>query len=231
MDMKLKLFPLFFCALAVLPCVLCGQVRVSILGDSYSTYYGHVEPSTNLSWYGVPGETKENDVRSVEQTWWSVLTRDGDYRLEVNNSYSGSTVCCTGYNGADYSDRAFITRTFNLGHPEVIIVFGGTNDSWAGAPVGDDRFSGWDKASLYAFRPAFSFLLHSLRSLYPEARLYNVTNTGLSADVTCAMDDICRHYGVTNIRLHDIDKQWGHPSVAGMESIARQVRAALQTGE
>ena len=47
----------------------------------------------------------------------------------------------------------------------------------------------------------------------------------------CAMDDICRHYGVTNIRLHDIDKQWGHPSVAGMESIARQVREALQTGE
>ena len=40
-------------------------------------------------------------------------------------------------------------------------------------------------------------------------------------------DRICRHYGVTNIRLHDIDKQWGHPSVKGMESICRQVGDVL----
>lgn len=37
------------------------------------------------------------------------------------------------------------------------------------------------------------------------------------------MDEICRHYGIENIRLHDIDKQWGHPSVQGMQSIDAQV--------
>lgn len=229
--MKKKLLSILLPLFLLLSCSLAGQIRVSILGDSYSTFYGHVRPSTNLSWYGVPDEPKENDVRNVEQTWWSILTRGDAYRLEVNNSYSGSTICCTGYDGADYSDRAFIARTLNLGDPEVIIIFGGTNDSWAKAPVGDDRFSGWDKRSLYSFRPAFSFLLHSLTRLYPSARLYNVTNTELSPEITTAMDEICHHYGVTNIRLHDIDKQWGHPSVAGMESIARQILSALRAGE
>ena len=202
--MKKKLLSILLPLFLLLPCSLAGQTRVSILGDSYSTFYGHIRPSTNLSWYGVPDEPKENDVRNVEQTWWSILTRGGAYRLEVNNSYSGSTICC---------------------------IFGGTNDSWAKAPVGDDRFSGWDKRSLYSFRPAFSFLLHSLTRLYPSARLYNVTNTELSTEITTAMDEICHHYGVTNIRLHDIDKQWGHPSVAGMESIAQQILSALRSAD
>ena len=47
-----------------------AQKKVSILGDSYSTFYGHVSPAANLCWYGVPGEKKENDVTKVEETWW-----------------------------------------------------------------------------------------------------------------------------------------------------------------
>ena len=41
------------------------------------------------------------------------------------------------------------------------------------------------------------------------------------------MDEICRHYGIENIRLHDIDKQWGHPSVQGMQSIDVSVLGSL----
>lgn len=49
--------------------------------------------------------------------------------MKRNNSYSGSTVCHTGYQKADYSDRSFATRMDNLGNPDVLLVFGGTNDS------------------------------------------------------------------------------------------------------
>ena len=42
-----------------------AQKKVSILGDSYSTYYGYVTPDTNLCWYGVPEDKKENDVQRV----------------------------------------------------------------------------------------------------------------------------------------------------------------------
>ena len=200
-----------------------AQKKVSILGDSYSTFYGHVSPAANLCWYGVPGEKKENDVTKVEETWWYRFIHEHGFQLERNNSYSGSTVCHTGYEKADYSDRSFITRIHNLGTPDIILVFGGTNDSWAGAPIGAYQYDGWTKADLYSFRPAFCYLLASLKQLYPAARIYNITNSELSEEVTDSMDEICRHYGIENIRLHDIDKQWGHPSVQGMQSIDAQV--------
>ena len=111
----------------------------------------------------------------------------------------------------------------NLGKPDIILVFGGTNDSWAGAPVGDYKYANWTKADLYNFRPAFCRLLDYITKNYPEAKVYNITNSELSAEVTDSMDKICRHYGITNICLHDIDKQWGHPSVQGMKSISEQL--------
>lgn len=62
---------LFFLAIFSLPLIsgVFAQKKVSILGDSYSTFYGHVSPAANLCWYGVPGEKKENDVTKVEETW------------------------------------------------------------------------------------------------------------------------------------------------------------------
>ena len=101
-----------------------AQKKVSILGDSYSTFYGHVSPAANLCWYGVPGEKKENDVTKVEETWWYRFIHEHGFQLERNNSYSGSTVCHTGYEKADYSDRSFITRIHNLGTPDIILMAG-----------------------------------------------------------------------------------------------------------
>ncbi|WP_277121123.1 SGNH/GDSL hydrolase family protein [Bacteroides ndongoniae] len=220
-----------FYLLSVLLLSLClytnafAQKKVSILGDSYSTYGGYVSPSVNICWYDaeVGGKNAQNDVRHVEETWWYRLIKENGYQLERNNSFSGATVCCTGYDKNDYSDRAFITRMYNLGRPDVIFIFGGTNDSWAGAPIGEYQYSDWSKEDLYQFRPAFCFLLDSLIKLYPEATIYNITNSELSAEVTSSMAEICRHYNVQNILLHDVEKQSGHPSVAGMKSICEQV--------
>ena len=168
-------------------------------------------------------EKRENDVKRVEDTWWYLLINEHGYQMERNNSYSGSTVCHTGYEKADYSDRSFVTRMDNLGNPDVLLVFGGTNDSWAKAPIGSYQYADWTKADLYSFRPAFCRLMDYLTKRYPDTRIYNITNTELSEDVINSMDEICRHYGVTNIRLRDIDKQWGHPSIKGMKSICEQV--------
>ena len=208
-----------------------AQQKISILGDSYSTFYGYVTPDTNLCWYGVPGEKKENDVTQVDETWWRLFLKQYGYRLEYNNSYSGATVCHTGYEGADYSDRSFVTRMSDLGHPDIILVFGGTNDSWAGVPIGEYQYADWDREDLYAFRPALCRLLDFLVTEYPDATVYFITNTELSEPVTASIDAACRHYGIANIRLHDIDKQWGHPSVQGMKSICEQVGAVVARQE
>lgn len=203
----------------------CAQSKkISILGDSYSTFGGYIYPETNLAWYNGNDKGKaKNDVENVKQTWWYQLIAQKGDSLEINNSYSGSTVCCTGYHGRDFSDRAFITRVLNLGNPDVILVFGGTNDSWAGAPVGKYTYSDFTKADLYSFRPAFAYMLDRLKAHYPKAKIINITNSGLSDEITQSMQEICRHYGVDNIILHDIDKQSGHPSVAGMKAIADQL--------
>lgn len=206
---------------------LFAQQKISILGDSYSTFYGYVTPDTNLCWYAVPGEKKENDVRQVEETWWYHFINDNGYQLERNNSYSGSTVCHTGYEKKDYSDRSFVTRMDNLGNPDIIFIFGGTNDSWAGVPIGEFQYGGWTKADLYSFRPAFCRLLAYVTERYSDATVYNITNSELSEDITDSMYEICRHYGVANIRLHDIDKQWGHPSVKGMRDISEQIKEVV----
>ncbi len=220
----MKYYSLLLIATLVASASSCfAQKKVSVLGDSYSTFYGYVTPDTNLCWYGVPGERKENDVERIEEIWWHILVSEHGWQLERNNSYSGSTVCHTGYEKADYSDRSFITRMDNLGNPDILFVFGATNDSWAKAPIGDYQYAGWTKDDLYKFRPAFCRMMDYLTKHYPNTRIYHITNTELSDDVTESIAVICRHYGITNISLHDIDKQWGHPSVKGMRSISEQV--------
>lgn len=204
--------------------------KVSILGDSYSTFAGQVTPEWNYLWYGSDYQLSEgvNDVRKLEQTWWHQVLTAFNYTLEKNNAFSGSTVCYTGYDGECYADRAFITRMPNLGNPDVILICGGTNDSWAGSPLGHYIYSDWTREQLFSFRPAFCYMLDYLVRNYPNARIVNICNSELSEEITQSQAEICAHYHVQNILLHDIDKQNGHPSIAGMKAMAEQVIVAMK---
>ena len=204
-----------------------SKLGISILGDSYSTFKGYVVPDSNYVWY--PQENPaNNDVQDVRQLWWQQLIRNHQgYRLCQNNSFSGATICHTGYDGADYSDRSYCTRLWNLGSPDVILVFGGTNDTWAKSPIGDFQYGNWQKGDLYKFRPAMAYVLENLQNRYPGVRIYVIINDILSDEVTASTKTICQHYHVSYIQLHDIDKQWGHPSQKGMQQIAEQVASAL----
>lgn len=201
---------------------------VSILGDSYSTFEGWLSPDSNAVWYHATPDAKRTDVKSVGETWWYRLIRQKGWKLEVNNSFSGATVCTSGYRDEDYSNRSFVNRALHLGSPDIIIVFGGTNDSWAGSPIGEFKYADWRRADLCFFRPAMACLLARLRERYPTAAVYVLSNDGLKTEVTSSMKTICEHYGVPMIQLKDIDKKSGHPSVKGMQQIADQVAAALK---
>ena len=206
----------------------CAQKpSISILGDSYSTFEGYVTPSTNEMWYYEENGDK-TDVDDVTETWWWQVAKEGGYRLCVNNSYSGSTIGYRGYDGNDYSDRSFITRMDNLGNPDVILVFGATNDSWAGEPVGEYKYSGWTKADFYTFRPAMAYMLHHLTNRYPNVEIYFILNSELRDDITNSCKTICQHYQIPCINLQDVHKINGHPSVQGMKSIAQQVLKAMK---
>lgn len=206
-----------------------AKPSVTIFGDSYSTFEGYLTPDTMETWYFQnANDPKRTDVKTVRQTWWwQVIDRMG-WKLERNNSWSGSTICNTGYSDADYTHRSFITRHNSLGNPDVILLLGATNDSWCGAPLGEFKYDNWKRADLYTFRPALAYLLSHLQDRYPTADLYYILNCDLKESINTSVNDICQHYGVPVITLSAIDKTAGHPNVKGMQQIADQVVAVLK---
>lgn len=223
-----KIFVLFALSLMLFQQGI-AQVRqtIAVLGDSYSTYEGFI-PEDNAIWYYNPAHTDQTDVTSVEQTWWWQVVKEGGYKLGMINAYSGSTICNTGYRDEDFTDRSFVTRANNLGNPDIILICGATNDSWAGVKMGEYQYEGWKRADLYYFRPAMAKMLSDIRQHYPNVDVYFILNSELKEVVNQSVDEVCRHYNVPVIKLKDIDKKSGHPSVKGMKSFAEQVLKVLQ---
>lgn len=208
--------------LAVLPSVAQVKPTVAVLGDSYSTFAGFI-PEGNACWYNSPADHKRTDVTKVEQTWWWQVANEGGYKLGAIESYSGATVCNTGYRDEDYSDRSFVTRCTNLGNPDIILICGATNDSWANAPIGDYKYANWKRVDLYFFRPAMAKMLNDIKLHYPNVEVYFIINTELKKEINESVLEVCKHYDVPVIELVDIDKKSSHPSVKGMKAIAQQV--------
>ena len=81
--------------------------NVMILGDSYSTFVGYIPEEYEPHYY----PTRPNcDVLEVEKTWWMQLIQETESKLILISSYSGSTICNTGYGGEDYTYKSFPTR-------------------------------------------------------------------------------------------------------------------------
>jgi hypothetical protein len=216
--------------------LVCGMAgaqtkTVSILGDSYSTFEGYLSPKDNYVWYFEKYNAKQTDVTDVSQTWWHLLIKEKGWQLMQNNSFSGSTICYTGYNKQDAAWSSFVTRMSNLGCPDIIFIFGATNDSWAHSPIGEFKYEGITQEDLFSFRPAMARMLQWMKNRYINTQIYFILNDGLSPEITQSSKDICAHYGITCISLENIDKKAGHPSVKGMRQIADQVGAAVKKGK
>lgn len=211
---------------AMLSAIGARPYRVSILGDSYSTFESHVEPDSNYVWYfDKENKPERTDVNAVDDTWWRQFIHDTGFALVKNNSFSGSTICHTGYNGDDYSGRSFITRMDNLGDPDIILVFGATNDFWAKVPV---EASDSPANPLYAFRPAMKELASRLPAIYPGAKVYFMLNDEISGSVREIVIEECGRNRIPVLELEAIDKRQGHPTKAGMAEINRQLKEFMK---
>lgn len=231
--MKHRWLTVVIACLCVVGMAAQSSKSVSILGDSYSTFEGFLQPDTNAVWYWKKTLTQNTDVSSVRETWWHQFIKKNGYRLCVNNSFSGATICHSGYKRgkpdfSDYSDRSFVTRLTNLGCPDIIFVFGGTNDSWAGSPIGEYKYEDWTKEDLFSFRPAMACMLEGLIDHYPNVEIYFILNDGLKDEINESVKTVCAHYQIGCIELKDIDKMTGHPSAKGMKQICEQVEAFLE---
>ncbi|MCQ2112899.1 MAG: SGNH/GDSL hydrolase family protein [Bacteroidaceae bacterium] len=218
-----RIFTLIFAVTMIAVAANAQTKKVSVLGDSYSTFKG-----SNPDGYAPFYPDANNDVKEVAQTWWSLYTKAKGYTLEVNDSWGGTTICNTGYFRSNSANSSFNSRLWKLGNPDIIFVFGGTNDAWANAPVGEYKYADISKADCNSLRPALAYMLDALARIYPNATVYTILNSELKEDVNESFRVVCKHYGVQLIELHDIEKQNGHPSIKGMQAICDQLLEAIK---
>jgi hypothetical protein len=168
----------------------------------------------------------------VEDTWWSKFCSAAGYDLVLNESWSGSTICNTGYDAVPCPTWSFIARMKNIvagvDDPDLILICGGTNDSWANSPIGNLQFSDWTSEDLASYLPACCYMLDYLTREAPDAEIICVINSELKPEITQGQFDACAHYGAHALLLEDIEKIWNHPSVAGMTAMAEQVAAFVE---
>lgn len=217
-----------FALMTLIAATSCAQdeIRtVAVLGDSYSTFDGYI-PEGNAAWYFTHPQG-ENDVVRVEDTWWHRFCAAGSYELVLNESWSGSTICNTGYDSVPCPTWSFIARMKNVAggadDPDLILVFGGTNDSWANSPIGELKFSDWTEEDLMNYLPACCYMLDYLTKEAPDSKIVCIINSELKPEITQGQIAACAHYGAHSLLLKDIEKIWGHPSVKGMAAICGQL--------
>lgn len=207
---------------------------MAIIGDSYSTFEGYV-PEGYFCWYMLKGNECENDMPGVEKTWWYQLSRENDLEIVMNCSFSGSAVCYSGY--PDMPDRigsAFISRMkVDLGEkrttpePDILLIFGGTNDFWAESPLGEIKYGDWTEEDFVNFSPSYCYMLAYLKKWNPNAKIYNLLNDEITSEIRDIMKEACKHYGIEMIELEGIEKENGHPNTMGMRQIANQVAKVI----
>lgn len=215
-------------------CSVCGETpeykvgNFIVLGDSISTFKGYI-PLGNDSYYPA------NSVENAEQTWWSIFADNTKGNLLVNESYSGSTICYTGYDGQQVSKTSFIKRFESLKRKgyfeeeiDTVIIFGGTNDSWAGSPVGEEMYSDWKEEDKLSFLPAFCYLLYSIQKQLPKARIVCIINQNLSGEITLGMKNVCEKKEISYVELSGIEEDGFHPTSTGMIKIEKQLRRVFE---
>ncbi len=206
--------------------------KTLIFGDSYSTFAGYIPDGYDI--YYPSGI--ELGVMDVSQTWWHMLAKETDSEIIHNNSWSGSTICNTGYNGDCSETSSFIHRLnekisdgfFDNTPLDRVLVFGGTNDSWTGNACGEIMYEGWTAEDLLRVLPGISYFTYMLHKVVPAEKIHFIINTELRPEISEGMVQICEHYGISYTVLSDIDKFWGHPTAKGMVQIKEQVLEALK---
>ena len=212
--------------------------NLMIFGDSYSTFAGCIPEGYAAYYTGKRTSADDSpDVPSADHTWWGLFMKQTGVNLVRNDSWSGSTIGYTGYGGKDTSaTSSFIYRLeklasegfFEKNEIDTVFVFGGTNDSWSDAPLGEEMTEGWKREDLFNVLPAVHCFFRKLREALPNAKIYGICNSGIKGVIVDAIVHACERVGAKAIVLTDaVDKKSGHPTVQGMIDIKNQVLAAL----
>ena len=167
--------------------------RISILGDSISTFGSPSATNEDgtycYSYY--PTATcrySEDGVDSiafnVQNTWWMRLINQLGAKLGINESWRGTRVSGTG--ASTFNNQTRIGHLGENGNPDLILVYGGTNDAGGGVTIGTfvgGDYSDYDTAEEIAalpvttFADAYKAMLIRLMFTYPSAEIVCILPT------------------------------------------------------
>ena len=204
--------------------------NVFIMGDSYSTYDGYVPKGYHCYYFDERQEAPI--IKGVEKTWWSKLAKENNLNIILNDSFSGSTICNTVREELTV-ESSFVSRIdkyinenfFTENKINTMFIFGGTNDSWIDAPVGNLKYSDWTDDDLKCVLPAFCYLINRAKEVIED--VFVIINTELKQEITQGFIEACEKNEIKCLCLKEIDKENGHPTELGMEQICEQVTQCL----
>ncbi len=213
--------------------------NVLIFGDSYSTHKDYIQEKYPF-YYCTEGRPEGPDITKmkVEETWWHRVISAMDGKLVLNDSWSGSTIGYIGWGGADGSKSfSFIHRFrklkeqgfFKKNKINTVFIFGGTNDSWADAPLGENKFENWEEKDLYTALPAISYFINLVKTELRNADVYVIINYGLKREVEDCLRKSAQLFGAKAVDIVGAEKEYGHPTILGMKTISERVLEVVKS--
>lgn len=225
--------------------------KMSILGDSISTYVGTIPAGNRDYYYG-----NNLGVTDVSQMWWCIVKDVLGMELLVNDSWAGRCVATTRDNESNMANSAGArdTTVARLKKeditPDVIFVRLGTNDFSYSTPIGDYTGSSALTSDISTFSSAYANMLKQLITQYPKAEIWcctipcarrsasvpSIINGKTILDYNKVILDLCSLNGIHIVR-HDLcginnytSEYFGdysssggtHPNAAGQRLLAEQ---------
>ena len=203
--------------------------RVGIMGDSISTFEGII-PSDHRPYYTNP-PASGCDVDSWQKTYWGLLiTNYWHCELDVNTSWSGSSVA-DGKEGSVRTPFVDHSRLDLFKNPDVIILFGGTNDASASNGIGLGEFNydtPLDKMNTTKrFRDAYIYVIRYLQEKHPGVIIICIIGTHVTGEYGNSVETIAKHFSLPYVDFRG-DSQvtiysGSHPNAAGHAHKAQRI--------
>ena len=239
--------------------------KISILGDSISTFgdpdsrnlngtYCYSYYPTETCRYSASGNVTEGGVTytsiafDVNDTYWMQVIKKLGATLGINESWRGTRVAGTA--SSAFNNQTRINHLGENGTPNLILVFGGTNDAGNAVTLGTfdgGVYSDYDTAAKIAalpvttFADAYKAMLIRLMYTYPTSEIVCLLPTFTTSYYTiAALDDYvevikeaCDFFGIKwiDVRVSGITifnkgtylVDGIHPNTAGMTLLANKI--------
>lgn len=171
-------------------------LKLSILGDSISTFDGYIPTDYNIFYPG------SGEISSVEKTWWWQTMNATGMELNANASSSNTNVSGDSLDTTGSAPGCATKRMVDLTPgddgpaPDILIVFMGTNDFLRSVELGSfDQPSKQDEGVVTNFCDAYELMLQKLDAMYPNTQIYFCTLLETNAG---DVDDRPESYPATN---------------------------------